>query len=169
MRHHGPARPRDPNGKFLQRHDQKRTPLYNAWGHMINRCTSPTYKGYAHYGGRDITFDPAWGDFLVFAAWASANGYTEGLTLDRRNNDLNYTPDNCRWVTAQVNQNNRGNNVRLTAFGETKTCAEWARDSRCVVSYFTLRERVRLHGWPVEAALTLTTRAGQGLRHRRVA
>ena len=65
-------------------------------------------------------------DFLAFYEWAMSNGYTEGLAIDRIDNNGNYEPSNCRWVTAKVNGNNRRTCRLVTYAGKTKTIAEWA-------------------------------------------
>ncbi len=159
-------RERDANGKFLFRHGLMEHPLYGVWARMNNRCTNPNYKGYHCYGARGIRMCSEWNDFNVFYEWAIANGYSEGLEIDRRDNDGNYEPENCRFVTSKVNQNNRSNNHRVTAFGETKTVAEWVDDPRCPVTYQALLARLGRHGWPVEAALTVPPHAGKPLRNR---
>ena len=81
--------------------------VYRIWSAMRKRCRDPNKREWKYYGGRGITVDPVWNDFLVFRAWALANGYADHLTIDRRNNDGNYTPGNCRWVTRAVQNRNR--------------------------------------------------------------
>jgi hypothetical protein len=75
---------------------------------MRRRCRDPKNANYPRYGGRGIQVCHAWDDFAAFLTWALAHGWKPGLTIDRINNDGDYTPDNCRWVSHQVNcQNNR--------------------------------------------------------------
>ncbi len=128
--------------------------LRQAWRHMISRCTDLCCRDYTRYGARGITVCSEWlATFDAFKSWALANGYSDSLTLDRIDNDGNYTPGNCRWATiAQQNLNTRRVR-RVTAFGETKALSEWAADPRCQVSYFTLRQRVVYLRWEFEAAL----------------
>ena len=95
-----------------------------------------------------------WLIFEPFRDWSLGNGYANDLELDRIDNEKGYAPDNCRWVTSQVNTNNRRNTRRFEAFGETKPIAEWARDPRCAVKESTLFNRVMFYGWHGEAALT---------------
>ena len=80
---------------------------------------------------------------------------TDQHTLDRRNNDLGYSPENCRWVTQEIQVNNRSNNVRLEYNGETRTLAEWA--VHLGMKYHTLRTRFR-KGWSVERAFTTSVK-----------
>lgn len=130
------------------------TRLYTIWKSMRRRCLGVTHSSYRHYGGRGISICDEWEDFLKFREWALTNGYKDLLTLDRKNNDGNYEPDNCRWVTQRTNSNNRRNTVTVTAFGETKPLAFWAEDDRCKVSYRVLHKRLFISGWPVEKAIT---------------
>lgn len=83
--------------------------LYDVWCGMKARCFNKNNKQYDDYGGRGITVCKEWKeDFATFQKWALAHGYKEGLTIDRRNNDKGYSPDNCRWITtAEQNANRR--------------------------------------------------------------
>lgn len=84
---------------------------YKSWSAMLGRCYRARNHSYKHYGGRGITVCPRWRDsFESFLADMGTR--PDGTTLDRINNDGNYEPSNCRWATATVQQNNRGNNVR---------------------------------------------------------
>lgn len=141
------------------KHGESTHPLYKVWQHAIARCTDPRIKAYPNYGGRGITFCDEWrNDFMVFKAWAHANGWKKGLDLDRTDNDGPYSPENCRFVTRKVNLRNKRNTVRVTAFGEVKTRAEWAEDPRCVVTRWTLESRLQA-GWEPERAITAPKRA----------
>lgn len=82
--------------------------LYSRWYGMKQRCENPKHKNYDRYGGRGISVCAAWTkDFTVFRAWAMSSGFHEALEIDRTNNDLGYSPENCRWVSHKVNSNNR--------------------------------------------------------------
>jgi hypothetical protein len=75
---------------------------------MIARTTNPSADSYPFYGARGISVCPEWAnDFLTFRAWALANGYRSGLSIDRINNDANYSPENCRWASAKQQASNR--------------------------------------------------------------
>lgn len=89
-------------------HGMTRTGLYQCWKRMRQRCENTRDRNYHHYGNRDIRVNPEWHNYEAFAAWAVAAGYREGLTLDRRDSNGDYTPENCRWATwSQQSQNHR--------------------------------------------------------------
>lgn len=82
--------------------------LYRIWKNMKRRCNNPNRSNYNRYGGRGIKVCQEWQeDFQAFYDWAMANGYQEDLEIDRIDNDGNYEPSNCRWVTHKENCNNR--------------------------------------------------------------
>jgi hypothetical protein len=127
--------------------------LYNIWQHMRGRCERPTDAAFDRYGGRGITICVEWRDFATFAQWAAENGYSDGLSIDRIDNDAGYFPSNCRWASAKTQSRNRGdyNNI-LTYQGKTACLAEHAEDAG--ISATTVWERIYRRGWPVERALT---------------
>lgn len=85
-----------------------RTPFYKLWVSMRARCYNPNNAGYKNYGARNIKMCDEWRqDYLNFLSWASSSGYSKGLHLDRINNNGNYGPNNCRWVTKAENNRNR--------------------------------------------------------------
>lgn len=105
----------------------KPTRLYKVWDGMKARCYNPNKAYYSIYGGRGITMCDEWHySFEKFRDWALANGYKDGLTIDRINNDGNYCPENCRWATVSQQNNNKSTNHYLTYNGETKTIMQWA-------------------------------------------
>ena len=86
-----------------------RTKLHNMWGNMKQRCHYKANPWYPYYGGRGITVCPEWrNDAATFIRWALSNGYDETLQIDRIDNNGNYSPDNCRFVTRPQNMVNRG-------------------------------------------------------------
>lgn len=86
---------------------QKIIRLYTVWRNMRSRCYYTSLPCYRNYGGRGIRVCPEWSDFDVFREWAIENGYRNGLTLDRRDNDGNYSSMNCRWVGVSDQAKNR--------------------------------------------------------------
>lgn len=86
--------------------------LYYTWQNMKARCTRPTHKKYRDYGAREIYVCKQWlNNFEAFCIWSLEHGYklNQGLSIDRINNDDGYCPENCRWTTVQVQNNNRRN------------------------------------------------------------
>lgn len=101
-------------------------PWYNSYRCMRSRCYRPKDPSYKYYGGRGIAVCDEWHRFDVFKKWALSNGYSDALTIDRINNDGEYSPSNCRWATPSQQANNRRTNRFVTYNGDTKTVAQWA-------------------------------------------
>jgi len=131
---------------------------------MLARCTNPNRAAWKHYGGRGITVCDRWrhgeDGRSGFECFLSDMGpRPQGKTLDRHPNKAgNYEPGNCRWATWIQQQNNRTDNVLITAVGRTQTRAEWCREI----------------GWPsnkFDAAIRSYTRRliRQSLRDRQAA
>ena len=124
----------------LTKHGMSRSRLYKIWQGMRDRCENKNNPRYDDYGGRYIDVCPEWGDFENFRDWAMSNGYSDDLSIDRENNNLGYSPENCRWADRITQQSNMRNNHYVTYADETKTLAEW---SRCLnVRYSTLWYRI---------------------------
>ena len=84
-------------------------PLYGVWGTMKTRCYNKNRKTYKYWGGKGIIVCKEWlNNPKAFIEWCLENGYKKGLQIDRENNDGNYEPSNCRFVTAIVNVQNKG-------------------------------------------------------------
>ena len=95
---------------------------------MLSRCYYNKNAAFNRYGGRGIKVCDQWkNDFESFYNWAKANGYNESLTIDRIDNDGDYTPSNCRWVSVSEQANNRSTNRHLTINGERLTISQIAR------------------------------------------
>lgn len=135
----------------MKRHGDSHTPLHGLWHGIRDRCHRQTSKSYCNYGARGIQVCQEWRDsYEAFRDWALANGYEQGLQIDRRDNDGNYCQENCRFVTGKVNSNNRRNNRWLEAFGERKTFQQWSEDDRCHVTPEGLAYRVDVLKWTPE-------------------
>lgn len=133
-------------------HNLSHHPLYSVYQDMQARCYNYKSLSYKNYGGRGIIC--IWENVTEFCKWGDANGYKKGLEIDRINNDGNYEPSNCRFVTRAINNTNTRRVIRLTAFGETKIISEWCRDSRCSISEKTLAYRLKNNYWSTEDAIT---------------
>jgi hypothetical protein len=145
-----------------------RTKVYQVWKSMKSRCDNPNEQSYPNYGGRGITYDPAWASFDNFYRDMGdpPKGGAKGkkITIDRLDNDGPYCETNCEWKTLKENLNNKRNNVTITALGETLTYAQWAE--RLGVSWSCIRDRIERYGWPAEAAVTLGPKMGKALAYR---
>jgi hypothetical protein len=82
---------------------------------MRARCRIPTATYFRRYGGRGISVCAEWASFEAFRDWALASGYADDLEIDRRDNDGDYTPENCRWVTHVENSRNRSERCSQSA------------------------------------------------------
>ncbi|MDX1353088.1 MAG: hypothetical protein R3254_08750 [Thiomicrorhabdus sp.] len=81
-------------------HGESKTRLYTIWQRMKSRCYDENNNRFEHYGARNIKVCEEWvNNFPNFKKWSLNNGYSDKLTIDRINNDLDYEPSNCRWAS----------------------------------------------------------------------
>lgn len=126
--------------------------LYERWITIKKRCYQKSKDNYKNYGGRGITVCDKWlHNYTAFKEWALANNYSPELTIDRIDNNKNYSPDNCRWVDNKTQQNNKRSNTFITYNGKTKTLQQWADETG--INNSTISSRLK-NGWSVESALT---------------
>lgn len=130
-------------------------PLYEIWKGMRSRCNNPKLRSYANYGGRGIRVCTRWDDFLAFRDDMGPT-FVPGLTIDRKDNDKGYSPDNCRWITRTQQLQNKRRTIWATLNGERMGLAEAARRSGLRPGTVTLR--VSHLGWSVEDALSTPVR-----------
>lgn len=84
--------------------------LYRIWGGMKQRCYNKNASNYKYYGAKGIIICDEWRDnFLSFYNWSLNNGYKKHLTIDRKRNEGIYSPENCRWVTLDIQLKNKIN------------------------------------------------------------
>jgi hypothetical protein len=102
--------------------------LFPVWNGMVYRCENPKSSAYKHYGGRGIKVCDEWHDVAKFIEWAEHNGYSDGLTIERKNVNGNYEPDNCTWITMYEQGLNKTNSVKITIDGVTKNLMVWAHE-----------------------------------------
>ena len=95
------------NKELFTKHGDYRDRLYSVFSAMHQRCNNPKHRHFRLYGGRGITVCNEWEEYSNFKKWALSNGYRPGLSIDRRDNNLGYTPDNCRWVQRITQSRNR--------------------------------------------------------------
>jgi hypothetical protein len=141
----GCERAEDARERF-SKHGQADTPVYRVWQNMRNRCERPNNTAYKNYGGRGITVCERWRSFESF--FADMGQPPPKHTLERRENDKGYYPDNCYWATRDTQGANKRNNRSLTAGGLTLHLAEWERR---VGGSGTVSARLK-RGWDIERA-----------------
>lgn len=127
-------------------------PLYGTWFAMIKRCENPNAIHYDRYGGRGIKVCEEWHDFWKFVEWSdSIGGRPKGYTIDRKDNDGDYCPKNCRWADNNTQSNNKSSNTIIEYNGVSKTVTEWAKE-------LNMRPQALFHrlnrGWSIKRALT---------------
>lgn len=142
------------NGRFLPSHNKVHSMEYRAWMHMKQRCCNPRHKQYPEYGGRGINVCDRWRNFDAFYE-DMGDRPSPKHSLDRRNNDLGYSKDNCRWATrTEQNRNHRGNRV-LQFNGKIQCIADWADEMSLPAS--TIQNRLS-RNWSIEDTLTTPRR-----------
>lgn len=113
------------------KHGKYGTSEYNIWNGMIQRCINVNYQNYKDYGGRGITVCDRWSKFENF--YKDMGDRPDGMSIDRRNNNGNYEPGNCRWATLKEQANNRQNTLR---FEDGMPISLWAKTNN--IGYSTV-------------------------------
>lgn len=133
------------------KHNLSKHPLYQVWRGMKARCLNKNDKAYHYYGGRGITICKDWEtDFVAFYDWAIKNGWERGLKNDRVDNNLGYSPQNCRFVDDATSMRNTRRNFNIELNGVIKCGTDWANDLSITVT--SLKKRIK--NWGIEKALT---------------
>ena len=147
-------------GLSSRKHGMYNSRVYHIWEMMKQRCVNPKAVGYEHYGGRRIQVDQRWMD--SFEAFYADMGDPPSLqhTLDRKDNDGNYTLENCRWATDLEQARNRPSTQLVTFNGATKTWREWS--DQLGININTIHTR-RRSGWSVERILTTPSMKGPAI------
>lgn len=123
---------------------------YHSWTGLIQRCTNPNHPRYTDYGGRGITVCERWRNSFIDFLADMGKKPTPDHSIERKNNDDGYHPDNCRWATtSEQNQNTRVVS-KYTHDGKTLSVRHWAE--LVGMSRSALSSRLRL-GWSIELAL----------------
>lgn len=135
-------------------HGMVGTRLYRIWKNMHSRCRNPHQRSYQ---SKALSVCTEWHKFEPFQEWALANGYAADLSIDRIDNSLGYSPENCRWATVKTQSRNKDTNHLITINGITKPLVDWVQSDYCSLQYGTVARRLAL-GWDVERALTAPLR-----------
>jgi len=101
-------------------------PWYNSYHSMMDRCYRETAKNYPFYGGRGIAVCAEWHNIEAFESWVKKSDFQKGLTLERKDVNGDYCPENCTWATKKQQANNRRNTVVIEHNGKSHTVSEWA-------------------------------------------
>ena len=138
-------------------HGESKTRLYSVWSNMRRRCYEKSNSRYHGYGGRGIRVCPEWrNNFTAFRDWMLSQGYDETSeygkqTLDRIDNNGDYSPDNCRLATIQEQNRNRCTRHILEYNGFSMSITEW--NDKMGYPDGCIDNRIR-KGWSVERAIT---------------
>jgi len=131
------------------KNNNERTPEYNSWRGMLGRCLYPKNKKYADYGGRGIIVCERWRKFENFLADMGCKP-TPRHTLDRKDSDGDYTPENCCWATRATQSRNTRRTRWVTHAGRTQCLQDWANELG--IPPGTLSSRLD-RGWSIGEAL----------------
>lgn len=124
--------------------------LWYIYHGMKKRCLNSNHKRYKDYGGRGIIVCDEWlKGFDFFAVWAYANGYEEGLTIEREDVNGNYCPENCKWITREEQAYNKRTSIKVEYRGEIKDLMLWCKELG--LKYDTIHHRIT-HGWEIAKA-----------------
>lgn len=139
----------------------RRTPehrIWRVWSQMRQRCQNTNDQRYDYYGGRGIKVCERWDGLNGFVNFLADMGpRPEGFQLDRKDNDGDYCPENCRWVSRKEQNRNTRQALKVTYNGETKAVGEWAE--QLGIPKNTLKSRLFRAGWSVERAFTTPVRS----------
>ena len=125
--------------------------LWYIYHGMKTRCLNSNCRRYKDYGGRGIKVCEEWlNGFDNFADWAKQNGYIDGLTIERKNVDGNYEPENCKWITLEQQARNKRETIRVVYGGEEKPLISWCEELG--LSYDTMHDRIMKRKWTIEKA-----------------
>lgn len=130
----------------------RQTPLYRMWINMTNRCLRPSVPKYKNYGGRGITVCEEWRTAKGFIQWAESNGYKPGLTIERKDVNGDYCPDNCTFIPMREQFRNKTDSHYVTLRGRLVTVTEAAHEIGLAPD--VLFDRINRYGWSEERALS---------------
>lgn len=128
--------------------------LYRIWAGIKTRCENKNCAAYKRYGATGIKICMEWGEFSSFLRWAIKTGYKDGLQIDRIDNALGYSPENCRWATSAENSQNRGSTMltkkdvaEIRSILSQKKCTHASLASRYGVCRATISHAASGRNW----------------------
>lgn len=109
-------------------HSIKNERIRNIFAAMCERCYNNKNSGFKKYGAKGIQICEEWlNNPKLFEKWAIEHGYDNELTIDRINPKQGYSPDNCRWVTLEMNAKWKSTSHYITVNGIEDTGRGWAK------------------------------------------
>ena len=135
--------------------EYKSTKAYRAWVNMRNRCTNANHQSYKNYGARGITVCEQWDEFEKFLE-DMGQPADKSVSIERVNNQLGYSKENCIWASRYVQRRNSRQNRYLSYQGRKQIVSDWAEEFKLPLG--TLLSRLDRMGWSVEKALTTPRR-----------
>lgn len=144
--------------KSQRYHGLSRHRFYGTWNGMMHRCYDTKHEHYDRYGGRGIVVCDEWHKVENFILWCETfSEIPEEYTLDRKNNDKGYSPDNCHFVNEIQQQRNRSSNLIVEYDGMKMVFKEFV-EKYGIVSYSTAKKRHNCYGFSLkDAAMTPIT------------
>lgn len=138
-------------GSRTRTHGLRKTFEYATWAHLIQRCSNSKDKSFKNYGARGITYCKSWSSFECFIS-DMGPAPSKKHTIERVNNDLGYSKENCIWALRSVQSRNTRRNLNFTIDGKTLCLKDWCNIYK--MKYDTVRYRVK-HGVSIIDALEL--------------
>lgn len=131
------------------KHGFSGTRLHNIWKGMRKRCNTTSSQDYCNYGGRGIRVCAEWDDFVAFRSWAIENGYADNMTIERKDNNQNYCPDNCTWIPNEKQSLNTRSVIEVSYGGKTMPVGRWADELG--IKRLTVYSRIKRGKTPLQA------------------
>lgn len=159
-------------GNNNRTHGESKTRLYELWLGIKRRCYDKNNTSYKWYGAKGVKMCEEWlNDYTKFRDWAYSTGYDETLprgrqTIERKDTNGDYCPENCEWKTIQQQQRNKSSNRPYEYNGEIHLLPEWAEILH--LDYNLLRSRVGDYGWTLEQAITEPINSKVKIERRRI-
>lgn len=140
--------------KKSKTHGLSHTPEHKTWLAIHQRCNNPNNPDYHNYGGRGLKVSEKWDKFEDFLRDMGIRP-TDRHSIERKNNELGYSPENCIWATSKEQSRNKRSNRFVTAMGKTQTIVEWSEEIG--ISFQLISKRLQ-RGWSEEKSITTPIR-----------
>lgn len=137
------------------KHNLSKTSEYVAWTDMKGRCNNSNYKNYKDYGGRGIKVHERWLNSFENFIEDMGNKPSKNYSLDREDNDGDYTPDNCRWVTIREQNLNKRNTLLFEYNNVAKPLSKWCEELN--LNYREIKRRIKTKKWDINMVLSIPT------------